>query len=206
MTSSDSNKELFKLLGQQLDNADDLMETWLARPRKSKASDTPEPLDELAFLSQIETLGLIKRYLKSVSKDANLRPLERIIDAYWDAYEGGKPILFSSPLPKKGGQPTTRKSNEHLAPLAAAVSILKKFEFGTDEASKYIAQLSRLETKRVKQIHKEFSEERKSARAQKVYHLLQNKVISDEYKKSDEFLKAVKDLVKLYEHFSIKGN
>ena len=82
----------------------------------------------------------------------------------------------------------------------------KKFEFGTDQASKYIAQLSRLETKRVKQIHKEFSEERKSASAQKVYHLLQNKVISDEYKKSDEFLKAVKDLVKLYGHFSIKGN
>ena len=161
MTLSDSNKELFKLLSKQLDDADGLIETWLARPRKSKASDTPEPSDELAYLSQIETLNLIKRYLKSVNKDVNLRPIERIIDAYWDAYEGGKPILFSSPVPKKGGQPTTRKSNEHLAPLAAAVSILKKFEFGTDEASKYIAQLSRLETKRVKQIHKEFSEERK---------------------------------------------
>jgi len=206
MTSSDSNKELFKLLSKQLDDADGLIETWLARPRKSKASDTPEPSDELAYLSQIETLSLIKRYLKSVNKDVNLRPIERIIDAYWDAYEGSKPILFSSPLPKEGGKPTTRKSNEHLAPLAAAVSILKKFEFGTDEASKYIAQLSRLETERVKQIHKEFSEERKTESAQKLYHLLQDKVISDEYEKSDKFLRTVNDLVKLYEHYSIKGN
>ena len=206
MTSSDSNKELFKLLSKQLDDADGLIETWLARPRKSKASDTPEPSDELAYLSQIETLSLIKQYLKSVNKDVNLRPLERIIDAYWDAYEGSKPILFSSPLPQEGGKPATRKSNEHLAPLAAAVSILKKFEFGTDEASKYIAQLSRLETERVKQIHKEFSEERKTESAQKLYHLLQDKVISDEYEKNDEFLNAVKDLAKIYEHFSIKGN
>ena len=206
MTSSDSNKELFKLLSKQLDDADGLIETWLARPRKSKASDTPEPSDELAYLSQIETLSLIKQYLKSVNKDVNLRPLERIIDAYWDAYEGSKPILFSSPLRQEGGKPTTRKSNEHLAPLAAAVSILKKLKFGTDEASKYVAQLSKLDKERVKQIHKEFCEERKSESAQKLYHLLQHKVILEEYEQSHEFLNAVKALVKLYRHFSLKGH
>ena len=64
MTSSDSNKELFKLLGQQLDNADDLMETWLARPRKSKASDTPEPSRRISFPFPNRNFGLDQAILE----------------------------------------------------------------------------------------------------------------------------------------------
>ncbi|MDC0520926.1 hypothetical protein OAN71_00590 [bacterium] len=207
MTSFDSNRELLKLLEKQLDTSDKLIENWLGRPRKSKDSDTPEPLDQLAYLSQIEALSLIKRYMKTVSKDINLRPIERIIDAYWDAYHGARPILFSSPLEKKGGKPTKRKSNEHLAPLAAAVAVLKKFQLETTyDISKYVAQLSMLDADRVRQIYKEFAEGRKSESAQTVYHLLQDKVISGEYQNSDEFLTAVRGLVELYKHFSLKGN
>ena len=75
------NDDLFKLLLTQLDEADDLIEAWIGKPRKSKATDVPEPKDLSAFVSQIELLRTIKRHIRSLDRNANTRPIERIIDA-----------------------------------------------------------------------------------------------------------------------------
>ena len=198
--------DLLKLLLVQLDEADDLIEAWIGKPRKSKAADVPEPSDLLAFVSQIELLQTIKRHIRSLDSNANIRPIERIIDAYWDAFTGGKPLLFTAPADKIGGKPTARKSNEHLAPVAAAVEALKEFEFTTTDAAKYVAALSRIKVERVKQIHKEFSEARKSEAALKLYNVLVDKVITDEYESHKAFIEGIKNLIKLYQYFAPKGH
>lgn len=204
MTSYSDN--LLKLLLAQLDETDDLIEAWIGKPRKSKATDVSEPSDLLAFVSQIELLQTIKRHIRSLDRNANTRPIERIIDAYWDTFSGGKPLLFTAPLDKVGGKPTARKSNEHLAPIAAAVEVLKEFEFTTTDAAKYVAAISRIKVERVKQIHKEFSEVRKSEAAQKLYNVLIDKVITDEYDSDDAFVERIKNLIKLYQYFAPKGH
>lgn len=200
------NDDLFKLLLTQLDEADDLIEAWIGKPRKSKATDVTEPKDLSAFVSQIELLRTIKRHIRSLDRNANTRPIERIIDAYWDAFSGGNPLLFTTPFNKDGGKPTARKSNEHLAPLAAAVQVLKEFEFPTSEAANYVAAISRLKVERVKQIHKDFSEARKSEAAQNLYNVLITKVITDEYQSDDAFVQQIKNLIKLYQYFAPKGH
>ena len=198
--------DLLKLLLVQLDEADDLIEAWIGKPRKSKAADVPEPSDLLAFVSQIELLQTIKRHIRSLESNANIRPIERIIDAYWDTFTGGKPLLFTAPADKIGGKPTARKSNEHLAPVAAAVEALREFEFTTTDAAKYVAALSRIKVERVKQIYKEFSEARKSEAALKLHNVLVDKVITDEYESHKAFIEGIKNLIKLYQYFAPKGH
>ena len=200
------NDDFLKLLLAQLDEADDLIEAWIGKPRKSKATDVPEPSDLLVFVSQIKLLQTIKRHIRSLDRNANIRPIERIIDAYWDTFTGGKPLLFTVPLTKVGGKPTARKSNEHLAPIAAAVEVLKEFKFTTTDAANYVAAISRIKVERVKQIHKEFSEARKSEAAQKLFNILVEKVITDEYDSDDAFVEAIKNLIKIYQYFAPKGD
>ena len=197
--------DLFKLLLAQLVEADDLIEAWIGKPRKSKATDVPEPSDLLAFVSQIELLQTIKRHIRSLDRNANIRPIERIIDAYWDTFTGGKPLLFTAPVDKVAGKPTSRKTHEHLAPVAAAVEVLKEFEFSTTDAVSYVAAISKIKVERVKQIHKEFSEARKSDAAQKLYNVLIDKVITDDYETDDAFIAGIKNLIKLYQYFAPKG-
>ena len=198
--------DLLKLLLAQLNETDDLIEAWIGKPRKSKASDVSEPSDLLAFVSQIELLQTMKRHIRSLDRNANTRPIERIIDAYWDAFTGGKPLLFTAPFDKIGGKPTARKSNEHLAPIAAAVEVLREFEFTATDAAKYVAAISRIKVERVKQIHKEFSEARKSEAALKLYNVLVEKVITDEYESDEAFIEGIKNLIKLYQYFAPKGH
>jgi len=199
MRSLKFDEAKFSILKSTLMEADGLIEAWLSRERKSKETDISEPTDALAFVSQISVIQAIKKHLKSIDPEVNIRPLDRMIDALWDICSGASPILFSTPVEVKQGKPVQRKSNEHLAPIAAAVAILKKLEFSTSSSCKYVAQISSLDEARVKQIHKEFSEHRKTDSAQNLYKVLQQEVLLDEHRGADEFLLKIRDLVYLYQ-------
>ena len=70
------------------------------------------------------------------------------------------------------------------------MEVLREFEFTATDAAKYVAAISRMKVERVKQIHKEFSEARKSEAAQKLYNVLINKVITDDYESDDAFIEG----------------
>ena len=52
----------------------------------------------------------------------------------------------------------------------------------------------------------EFSEARKSEAALKLYNVLVDKVITDEYESVEAFIEGIKNLIKLYQYFAPKGH
>ena len=122
--------------------------------------------DDEKFNAVMALMPRLRDYFKVVDKEINTNPFRVMLEEMASISQGNKPTFIKQQTSNKG-RPVNLPSNYHLAHLVAGIDLMIYGGLKANEAIKEASSITSLNITRIKQIRKEFHENKRDARALK---------------------------------------